>query len=369
MRIGTVTERKDGEERVGLTPEAVATLRHRGHEVLVERGAGEGSSFSDASYAGAGASIVDGAEAVWGNVDLLVKVKEPVPAEYPMLRESCAVFGYLHMAADRPLAKAMVDARVTGIAPELIRLPSGLLPCLAPMSQIAGRMAAEVGAHLLKKPGPGRGKLLGGIGGVATGRAVVIGSGNVGTAATRVLLGLDARVTMISDDLPRLRAVVDQFDGEVATRVSSPAAIAEELAGADLLILSVLVPGDRAPHVVTRPMVRSMGPGAVLVDVSIDQGGASETSRPTTHSDPTYVDEGVVHYCVTNMPGAVPHTSTSAYVASALPYIVALAEKGIEGALAADAGLAAALNTYRGTITNALVAEAVEMAPAPNPFL
>ena len=369
MRIGTVGERKDGEDRVGLTPEAVAALSHHGHTLIVEAGAGDGSSFGDAEYAAAGASIAGSPEEVWGAVDLLVKVKEPVAAEYALLREETAVFGYLHMANDAALAQAMVGARATGIAPELIRQPNGLYPALAPMSQIAGRMAAEVGAHLLKKPGPGRGKLLGGIGGVAPGRAVVVGSGNVGTAAAHVLLGLDAKVMMISDDLPRLRQVIDEFDGNVATRVSSPASVAEELVGADLAILSVLVPGDRTPRVVTREMVRSMGPGAVLVDVSIDQGGASETSRPTSHSHPTYVEEGVVHYCVTNMPGAVPHTSTLAYVASVLPYVTALANLGVEGAMAADRGLAAALTTYRGQMTNEVIAHAVEMKAAANPFL
>jgi alanine dehydrogenase len=369
MHVGTVRERKDGEARVGLTPEAAATLVSHGHNVLVETGAGRGSSFSDTAYERAGAKISATAQGVWATCDLVVKVKEPIESEYGFLREGCAVFGYLHLAAEPTLTEHLLAARVTSIGPELIQLANGLLPCLAPMSQIAGRMAAEVGAHLLKQPGPGRGKLLGGIGGVAPGRAVVIGSGNVGTAATRVLLGLDARVTMISDDLPRLRQVIDQFDGEVATRVSTAGAIAEELEGADLAILSVLVPGGRTPHVVTRAMVRSMGEGAVLVDVSIDQGGAAETSRPTSHSDPIYIEEGVVHYCVTNMPGAVPHTSTSAYVASAMPYILSLADNGIEGALRRDSALARALNTHAGGVTNPAVAAALGLDAAPNPFL
>ena len=368
MRVGTVREQKDGEARVGLTPEAVATLVAHGHEVLVETCAGAESSFPDGEYQRAGARIVPGPADVWDAVELVAKVKEPIEAEYQHLRAGCAVFGFLHLAAERELTRRLVEAKTTAIGPELIQLPSGLLPCLAPMSQIAGRMAAEIGAHLLKHPGPGRGKLLGGIGGVVPGRAVVIGSGTVGTAATRVLLGLDAKVTMISDDLPRLRQIVDMFDGNVATRVSSAGVIAAELEGADLIILSVLVPGGRAPHVVTREMVRSMGPGAVLVDVSIDQGGAAETSRPTSHSQPTYVEEGVVHYCVTNMPGAVPHTSTLAYVSSALPYVLALAEYGIERALGQDRALARALNTYQGSVTNEAVAVALGYEAARNPF-
>jgi alanine dehydrogenase len=237
------------------------------------------------------------------------------------------------------------------------------------MSQIAGRMAAEVGAQLLKRPGAGRGMLLGGVAGVPPGKAVVLGSGTVGTSAARVLLGLGAQVTMISDDLPRLREIVDEFDGRVTTRVSNSATIADALHGADLAVLAVLIPGAHAPRVVTRQMVRTMGEGAVLVDVSIDQGGASETSRVTTHSDPTYVDEGVVHYCVANMPGAVPRTSTLALTSASLPYVLAIAERGIEGALQADRGLAESLSTYRGKLVHQPVAEEFGIPWTPNPFL
>jgi len=237
------------------------------------------------------------------------------------------------------------------------------------MSQVAGRMAAEIGAHLLKHPGPGRGKLLGGVAGVPPGKVVIVGSGTVATAAARVLMGLDARVTVMSRDLARLTYLQENFGGRIATRVSSPQGVAEELHGADLAILSVLVPGAAAPRVVTREMVRSMGPGAVIVDVSIDQGGASETSRPTSHSDPTYIDEGVVHYCVTNMPGAVPATSTQALTSATLPYVEALADLGVEEAMRRDRALAEALSTYRGQLVRGPVAETFGMASSPNPFL
>lgn len=369
MRIGCVRERKDGEDRVGLTPEGVAALRANGHDVVVEHDAGAESGFPDATYEAAGASIAPHAADAWTQSELMVKVKEPIAEEYGWLREGCAVFGYLHLAADRPLTEALLAKHVTAFAPELIRLPNGVFPLLAPMSQIAGRMAAEVGGQLLKRPGEGRGMLLGGIAGVPPGRAVVLGSGTAGTSATRVLLGLGAQVTMISDDLPRLRQLVDDFDGRVTTRVSNPAAIADALRGADLLILAVLVPGAHAPRVVTRSMVRSMGEGAVLVDVSIDQGGASETSRVTSHSHPTYVDEGVVHYCVANMPGAVPQTSTLALTSASLPYVLKLADRRIEEALRADRGLAESLSTYRGKLVHQPVAEEFGLPWSPNPFL
>jgi alanine dehydrogenase len=369
MRIGTVRERKDGEYRVGLTPEGTYGLRHDGHQVLVERGAGEGSGFSDSAYAASGATVVADAAEVWGGCELVVKVKEPVESEYRYLSDRCALFTYLHLAADRPLTERLLEARTTSLAYELVRKPDGSLPLLAPMSQVAGRMAGEIGAQLLKHPGPGRGKLMGGVAGVPPGKAVLIGSGTVGTAAAHVLVGLGARVVVMSPDLTRLAYLQEMFGAAISTRVSSPGSIAEELLGADLLVLSVLVPGAAAPKVVTRGMVRSMGPGAVLVDVSIDQGGASETSRPTTHSAPTYIDEGVVHYCVSNMPGAVPQTSTLALTSATLPYIQKIGALGIEGALAADKALAQALSTYRGEVIRGPVAEAFGMKAGPNPFL
>jgi len=369
MRVGTVRERKDGELRVGLTPEGVSALAGAGHEVLVEAGAGLGSGHTDAAYEAAGARVVADAAEVWSSCDLVVKVKEPVASEYGYLREGLAPFAYLHLAADRPLTEHLVASGCTSIAYELVRLPDNSLPLLVPMSQVAGRMAAEMGLHLLKHPGPGRGKLIAGVAGVPPGRAVLIGSGSVGTAAAHVLTGIGARVTVMSIDLPRLAHLQELFGPRIATRYATPQAIAEELRGADLAILSVLVPGARAPKVVTREMVRSMGPGAVLVDVSIDQGGASETSRPTTHSDPIYVEEGVVHYCVTNMPGAVPVTSTQALTNATLPYILKIADPGVEQALTTDRALAQGLSTYHGKLVRGPVAEAFGFEASPNPFL
>ncbi len=369
MRIGTVYERKDGEARVGLTPEGAYALTAAGHDVVFERGCGTGSGIADESYIASGGRPIETADEVWATSDLVVKVKEPIESEYGYLRSGLALFTYLHLAADRELTDRLLEAGCTSLAYELVQLPNGYLPLLAPMSQIAGRMAAEIGVHLLKHPGPGRGKLIGGVAGVPPGNAVIVGSGTVATAAARVLMGLDARVTVMSQDLPRLTYLQENFGGRIGTRMSSPQGIAEELAGADLAILSVLVPGAAAPKVVTRQMVRSMGPGAVIVDVSIDQGGASETSRPTSHSDPTYVDEGVVHYCVTNMPGAVPATSTQALTSSTLPYVETLANFGIEGGMAHDRSLAEALSTYQGQLVRGPVAETFGMAAARNPFL
>ena len=369
MRVGTVTERKDGELRVGLTPEGASSLVRHGHEVWFERGAGLGSGYTDAAYAAAGGVPRETADGIWAGCDLVVKVKEPVEAEYPCLRPGLALFTYLHLAAERELTLRLLESGCTSLAYELVRKPDGSLPLLAPMSQVAGRMAAEIGIHLLKHPGPGRGKLLGGVAGVPPGRAVIIGSGTVATAAARVLMGVDAHVTVMSRDLPRLTYLQENFGGRLATRISSPQGIADELAGADLAILSVLVPGAAAPKVVTREMVRSMGPGAVLVDVSIDQGGAAETSRPTSHTEPTYIEEGVVHYCVTNMPGAVPATSTQALTSATLPYIEAMADLGIEEALRKDRALAEALSTYRGDLMRGPVAEAFGLTAAANPFL
>ncbi len=369
MRVGTVRERKDGELRVGLTPEGAASLRHAGHEVVVERGAGEGSGLSDAAYLAAGAAVAGVAGEVWGTCDLVVKVKEPVESEYGYLREGCGLFTYLHLAADLPLTERLVASRTTSLAYELVRRGDGTLPLLAPMSQVAGRMAAEIGAQFLKHPGPGRGKLMGGIAGVPPGKAVLIGSGVVGTAAAHVLVGLGARTVVMSTDLARLTQLQEMFGASISTRVATPASVAEEIDGADLAILSVLVAGAPAPKVLSREMVRSMGPGAVIVDVSIDQGGAAETSRVTTHSDPIYIEEGVVHYCVSNMPGAVPQTSTHALTSATLPYVVKLASMGIEAALGSDTSLAEALSTYRGALVRGPVAEAFGMQAAANPFI
>lgn len=357
MRVGTIKETKVEEYRVGLTPQGVRALVEAGHTVFVQRGAGEGAGYSDAQYQAAGASLCETPQQVVQGVDLLVKVKEPLPPEYPLLRPGLILFTYLHLAPERELTRALLDSGVAAIAYETVRLPDGSLPLLIPMSQVAGRMAAEIGAQLLRKPGPGRGKLLGGIAGVAPARAVVLGSGTVATAASRTLVGLGARVTVLSRDLQRLAALEAQLFGRIATRVISTGALEEELEGADLVISGVLVPGGIAPKLLTRPMLRSMGEGAVLVDVSIDQGGIAETSRPTSHAEPYYVEEGVVHYCVPNMPGAVPRTSTEALTAATLPYVLRLAEGGLE-ALRRDPALAAGASTIGGKLVSKPVAEA-----------
>ena len=357
MRVGTVRETKDEEYRVGLTPAGVNALSGVGHEVLVEAGAGVGSGFSDDQYKAAGASLRERAREVTEDVDLLVKVKELQPAEFDLMRTGLLLFAYLHLAPDVAQTRALLDARVHSIAYELVRRDDGSMPLLIPMSQVAGRMAAEVAAQYLKKPGPGRGRLIGGIAGSSPARAVVIGSGNVGTAATRVLVALGARVVVTSTDLQRLAALESQFRDRIATRVTSPAMLAEELAGADILIGGVLVPGSMAPKLVTREMVRSMGAGAVIVDVCIDQGGIAETSRETSHSNPTYVEEGVVHYCVPNMPGAVPRTSTEALTSATLPYVMKLANHGVD-VLRIDSALAAGATTLGGRLVNEAVASA-----------
>lgn len=355
MNVGTIKETKNEEFRVGLTPSGVAALAQAGHETFVESGAGVGSGFDDAVYAAAGAKVCGSAQEVASAVDLLVKVKEPLRPEYPLLRDGLIVFTYLHLAPNSELTKALLDARVNSIAYELVERADGTLPLLVPMSQVAGRMSAEIAAQFLKKPGPGRGKLLGGIAGTSPAQAVVVGSGNVGTAATRVLVALGARVLVTSRDLQRLHDFEDMFRNTVATRVTTPAVLAEELAGADILIGAVLVPGGVAPKLVTREMVRSMGDGAVVVDVCIDQGGIAETSRPTSHDEPVYVEEGVVHYCVPNMPGAVPRTSTEALTSATLPYVLKLADEGL-AALRSEPALGQGASTIGGKLTCEAVA-------------
>ena len=357
MKVGTIKETKVEEYRVGLTPSGAKALTQAGHAVFVERGAGEGSGFNDEQYADAGATLSSTSKDVAATVDLLVKVKEPLEPEFSLLRPALILFTYLHLAPLPDLTRALLESRTNAIAYETVRRPDGSLPLLIPMSQVAGRMAAEIAAQFLKKPGPGRGKLLGGIAGSSPARALVVGSGNVGTAATRVLLALGARVTVSSTDLQRLAGLESQFRERIATRVTSPVVLEEELSHADILIGAVLVPGGIAPKLVTRQMVRSMGAGAVIVDVCIDQGGICETSRPTTHTDPIYIEEGVIHYCVSNMPGAVPRTSTEALTAATLPYVLKLATLGL-GALREDPALAAGAATIDGK----LVAEAVAQA-------
>ena len=357
MRVGTIREMKTEEFRVGLTPAGAHSLVAAGHEVLVERGAGLGSGHPDEAYERAGARLLGSAAEVAAGGDLLLKVKEMLPAEFPLLRPGLILFTYLHLAPEPELTQALLLTRTQAIAYETVQRDDGSLPLLIPMSQVAGRMAGEMAARFLKKPGPGRGKLLGGITGVQPARAVVVGSGTVGTAATRVLLGLGARVTVLARDLQKLRALEAQLPAPITTRVSSAATLAEELAGADVLIGAVLVTGGLAPKLVSREMVRAMGEGAVIVDVGIDQGGICETSHATNHDEPVFVEEGVVHYCVPNMPGAVPRTSTEALTSATLPYVLKLADRGLD-ALREDAALARGASTINGKLTAKPVAEA-----------
>lgn len=357
MRVSTIKETKTEEYRVGLTPEGARALVEAGHEVLVERSAGLGAGHSDEAYESAGAKVVAGARDVAANADMLVKVKEILPAEYPLLRPGLILFTYLHLAPLPELTQELMSTKTNAIAYETVELADGSLPLLVPMSQVAGRMAGEVAAQHLKKPGPGRGKLLGGIEGVAPARAVVLGSGNVGTAATTVLHALGAEVTVLARDQGRLSTLAAAFAERVTTRVSSPQALAEVLAGADILVCGVLVTGGIAPKLVSRVMVRSMGEGAVIVDVGIDQGGVCETSHATSHREPVFVEEGVIHYCVPNMPGAVPRTSTEALTHATLPYVLKLADGGLD-ALREDAALAGGAATINGRLTSKPVAEA-----------
>ena len=358
MIVGTVRETKTEEHRVGLTPEGVHSLAQAGHRVLVEAGAGLDSGFDDEAYREAGAEVVPSAEQVWQEARLLVKVKEPQPHEFDRLRPGLTLFGYLHLAPLPETTRALLDRRVTAIAFETVQLPDGTLPLLMPMSQIAGRMATEVGAQWLRRPGPGRGRLLSGLPGSPSAHVVILGSGTVGTNACAVALALGARVTIMDQDLERTRHLEATWHSRVTILISTPLAIAESLRGADLLIGAILVPGGIVPKLVSREMVRSMGPGAVVVDVCIDQGGCVETSRPTSHADPVYVEEGVVHYCVPNIPGAVPRTATAALAAATLPFVLRLADHGPEDALRSDPALARGLNTYDGHIVYRPLAEA-----------
>jgi alanine dehydrogenase len=350
--VGTVREIKTEEYRVGLTPEGARELSGLGHRVLVEAGAGAGSGFEDEAYRGAGAEIVD-ADRVWADAQLVVKVKEPQPQEYGRLRRDQTLFTYLHLAAVPQVTEALLKAGTTAIAYETVQLADGSLPLLVPMSQIAGRMAPQVAARWLQKPGPGRGKLMSGLPGAPPARVVILGSGTVSMNACDIALGMGAHVTVLGRNLDSLRRVEERFGHRVETSTMTRANLDNVLEGADVLISGVLVRGGAAaPKLITRADLRLMGAGAVVVDVSIDQGGVLETSRPTTHTDPVYVEEGVVHYCVANMPGAVPHTSTNALTAATLPYVTALASLGTEKAMAADPALARGLMTRDGVVVN-----------------
>ena len=359
MRIGVPREIKVQEQRVGLTPASVGELVAHGHVVRVERGAGAGIGEDDAGYERAGAVLVDDPETVFAESELIVKVKEPQPQEAALLREGQVLFTYLHLAAEPALARTLCERGVVAIAYETVTGPGGRLPLLAPMSEVAGRMAIQVGAHWLEQPQGGRGLLLGGVPGVQAADVVILGAGTVGTNALQAAVGLGARVTVLARNLERLRAIETRYGNRVATRYADRASIEDCVASADLLVGAVLVPGAAAPRLVTLPMVAGMKAGAVIVDVSIDQGGCVETSRPTTHAAPTYVAEGVVHYAVTNMPGAVPRTSAAALNHATLPFVLALADKGWRRALADDPHLAAGLNIADGRIAHPALARSL----------
>jgi len=356
MLVGVAREIKDHETRVGLVPSGVIALVEAGHEVLVEAGAGEGSSIPDDEYVRAGARMVETAAEVWTQADLVTKVKEPQPAEYPFFRPGLVLFTYLHLAPLPELTNRLLEASVSGVAYETIREADGSLPLLTPMSEVAGRMSVQVGAQYLEKPNGGRGILLGGVPGVAPANAVILGGGVVGTNAAKMALGLGAHVTIIDRNLNRLRELDDIFNGQVVTLASNAVTIRENLKTADLVVGAVLVPGASAPHLVKREMIAGMKRGAVVVDVAIDQGGCLETSHPTTHSDPVFVVDGVVHYCVSNMPAAVPHTSTFALTNATFPYLLELANHGLEAACERHRALREGVNTYRGYVTHRGVA-------------
>jgi alanine dehydrogenase len=356
MRIGVAKEIKSDEYRVALTPAGALELINAGHEVAIETGAGDGSSFPDEQYQRIGAEIVS-VDDVWGSSDLVLKVKEPIASEYPRLREGLILFTYLHIAADEPLTRALIDSGITAVAYETVEVGRAL-PLLAPMSEVAGRLAPQAGAYFLEKPLGGRGLLLGGVAGVAPGRVVIVGGGVVGYNSAIVALGLGAQVTILERSIDRMRHLEEILSGRVSLLMSSSLQVAASVEEADLVIGAVLVPGALAPKLVTREMISSMKQGAVVVDVAIDQGGCFETSHATTHADPVYVVDGVTHYCVANMPGAVPITSTKALTNATLPYLEAIANLGLREAVTRDDALAKGVNVLGGKVTYQAVAEA-----------
>ena len=362
LTVGVLRETKPGEHRVALTPDGVRELRHHDVPVLVERDAGADSSIPNDDYAAAGARIVDDAADVWSRADLVVKVKEPQAAEFAHLRPGLSLFTYLHLAAYPEVAAELVAREVTGIAYETVQRADGSLPLLVPMSEVAGRMAPQVGARFLEREPGGRGVLLGGVPGVAPARVVVLGAGTVGWQAGRIAAGMGADVRMVNRDVARLQRIDEVAVGRVTTYASNQAAVERLVADADLLIGAVLVPGGRAPVLVSEAMVRAMRPGSVIVDIAVDQGGCVATTHETSHADPVYERHGVLHYAVGNMPGAVPHTSTYALTNVTLPYVVALATRGVEAAVAADPALARGLNTDAGRVVNPTVAAALGRA-------
>jgi alanine dehydrogenase len=356
--VGLPKEIKDNEYRVGLTPAGVRALTDAGHKVIVERDAGAGSGFENELYQRAGAEIIESADDVWAAAEMIVKVKEPIAPEYPRMKEGLLLFTYLHLAPDPKQTEALLQRKVTGVAYETITDRKGTLPLLTPMSEVAGRMAVQVGAHYLEKMQGGRGILLGGVPGVPAARVVIIGGGVVGTNSAKIAVGMGAHVTIIDNNLDRLRELDDIFLTKISTLASSAYMIHDAISQADLIIGAVLVPGAAAPKLVTRGMLKDVPNGAVIVDVAVDQGGCIETTHPTTHSEPTYYVEGVLHYCVANMPGAVPRTSTFALTNATLPYVLKLANKGFLEAVASDPGLKEGVNTYAGKLTYEAVAVA-----------
>jgi len=357
VKIGVAKEIKSDEYRVALTPAGALELTQRGHEVVVEDGAGEGSAFPNDAFETAGAQIVS-VDDVWERSDLLLKVKEPVQSEYARLRPDLVLFTYLHLAADEPLTRALVDSGITAVAYETVELDNHRLPLLAPMSEVAGRLATQMGAWTLEKSQGGRGILLGGVPGVPPAKVVVLGGGIVGYNAALVAVGMKADVWVLDKSVERMRELETMLAGRITLAMSTKLELEQAIAGADLVVGAVLIPGARAPKLITREMLALMKQGSVIVDVAIDQGGCTETSRPTTHSDPIYVVDGIVHYCVANMPGAVPITSTKALTNVTLPYVEAIAEHGLGGAVARDRALARGVNVLGGRVAYEAVAEA-----------
>ena len=362
MRVGIPKEVKNHEYRVAITPIGVHELVQHGHDVVIEQGAGLGSQVPDEEYVAAGATMLATADEVWGEADMVLKVKEPVAEEYHRMREGQVLFTYLHLAADKPLTEELLARKVTAIAYETVQLPSGGLPLLYPMSEVAGCLAPQVGAHSLMKAQGGRGVLLGGVGGVAQAKVVIIGAGVSGQNAANIALGMGADVTLLDTDLDKLRMSFWRYNNRVHGLASSQLAIRQQVREADLVIGAVLIPGAAAPKLVSNQLVSEMKPGSVLVDIAVDQGGCFEDTRPTTHADPTFEVHGSVFYCVANMPGAVPNTSTYALTNATMPYAVALADKGWRQALRDDKALALGLNTHAGQLTNAPVGEAHGLA-------
>jgi alanine dehydrogenase len=360
VKVGIPKEIKNHEYRVAITPAGVMELVRHGHEVVIESGAGLGSSIPDSDYVAAGASMLPNADAVWASADMILKVKEPIADEYPLMRQGQIIFTYLHLAASKPCTDALVKSGATAIAYETVELPDHSLPLLAPMSEVAGRLAPQVGAHALLRANGGRGVLLGGVSGVYAAKVVVIGAGVSGANAAAIALGMQAEVLLLDKNIARLRQMDAIYQGHMQTIASNAYEIERAVLDADMVIGAVLVPGAKAPTLVSNDLVSRMKPGSVLVDIAIDQGGCFEDSRPTTHADPTYTVHNSVFYCVANMPGAVPHTSTYALTNVTLPYAVALADKGWKRAIAEDPALALGLNVHDGHVTYAAVAEAFD---------